>query len=149
MFHTWLWPENPSGPLAQNNWALPFSRLGLDPPEPLADPVVARALSLAGDGELYYRTLLIRLAGVERMGDPEGRMLELAVGRAAERVRRVVEGRADLSRLSRAEVAQLESVWSTLWVELEVGLSPATWARLRPARDEWGGGRERLSDPRG
>lgn len=63
MFHTWTWPPNPDGPLAQNNWALPWVRLGLTPPES-PDPAVARALSLLGGGEAYYRTLLERAAGL-------------------------------------------------------------------------------------
>ena len=67
MVHVWASVPNPDGILAQHNWALPFLRAGLSPPGE-SHPAAARGLSLAGDGWVYYRTLLHR-AGV---GDVDG-----------------------------------------------------------------------------
>jgi hypothetical protein len=33
MMHAWIWSANPEGAFAADNWALPFIRLGLNPPD--------------------------------------------------------------------------------------------------------------------
>lgn len=61
VLHVWAWLDNPDGPFATDNWALPFARLGL--PLPMVAPrrEVAHALALAAGGERYY--LAVAAAG--------------------------------------------------------------------------------------
>lgn len=142
MFHTWLWPENPDGPLAQNNWTLPWVRIGLEPPA-RPDPLVARALSLGGEGAAYYRLLLTRAAGLVPTREPDAqtaRILEAAVARAAERVSAILEGRAGGRVLATAESTRLRTAWTELWDEVRRDVGDRAWSRLRPAFDAWGSG---------
>jgi hypothetical protein len=59
VLHAWLWLENPAGIFATDNWALPWRRLGITPPEwaHTASPAELAA-ALAAGGEVYFATLL-------------------------------------------------------------------------------------------
>lgn len=146
MFHVWLWPENPGGPFAQNNWALPWVRVGVPPPA-RTDPELARALSLAGGGEAYYRMLLTRAAGLERPPAEEVSQrgfIESAVSRAARRVEEALGSRDRAEGpLDPREVEDLRRSWIDLWAELERDLHPDVWKRLAPAYRAWSGQTER------
>jgi hypothetical protein len=142
MFHTWLWPENPDGPLAQNNWTLPWVRIGLEPPA-RPDPFVARALSLGGEGADYYRLLLVRAAGLVMTTEADAetaRILEAAVSRASDRVSAILEGRAGGRVLTPAEETRLRVAWTELWDEIRRDVGDQAWSRLRPAFEAWGSG---------
>ena len=138
MVHAWLWPQNPDGALAQNNWALSWVRLGLPVPEH-PEPGVARALSLAGDGAAYYRTLLRRTAELSRAdpSDPSVIAIDAAVEHAASRANAVLEGRGD-TPLSASERSALRAAWDGLWDDLLESVEPAVGHRLEAAYREWG-----------
>lgn len=56
--HAWVWVSNPDGVFADENWALPYLRVGLQPPARI-DPHTARALALLhDDGVGFYATVL-------------------------------------------------------------------------------------------
>jgi hypothetical protein len=58
VMHAWVWLSNPAGPFSDANWALPFARVGLTPPDRI-DPRAGRAVSLLFDGSAdYYSTVL-------------------------------------------------------------------------------------------
>lgn len=141
MFHVWLWPENPEGALAQNNWTLAWVRLGLEPPED-PDPMVARALSLYTDEGAYYKMLLARVAGVssEAEDSTSVRVIHDTVDRAAVRVAANLASRSDTAALSPEQAAHVKDAWGLLWEELERDLDGPTWSRLVEAHREWGGG---------
>jgi hypothetical protein len=59
VLHAWLWLENPAGLFATDNWALPWLRLGVEPPMPGPGPdSLTMMAALAAGGEHYFTTLL-------------------------------------------------------------------------------------------
>lgn len=130
MFHVWLWPENPAGALAQNNWSLPFARARIPAPKVL-DPAAARAVSLADSGEDYYRDLILRASGAD---GPDREVVAGAVAGASRRVEAILEGEAAPDD---AALRSLADVWRGLWSGLSADLSPDAWARLEPAARRW------------
>lgn len=139
MFHVWLWPPNPDGVLAQNNWALPWARLGLEPPA-RPDPQATRALSLTGSGLRYYRALFLRMAGLEsprERASPDAKAIERALGATQMRVSQVV-AEADSPVLSAEETTELRRAWTDLWDMIRRGVSVVAWDRIALAGHEWG-----------
>jgi hypothetical protein len=123
MVHVWLTP-NPGGPLAQNNWTLPFARLGIEEP-PHYSVTAARALSLASNDPEYYVQLFESAAQLEE-GDRA--VVRTAIGEHAKRA----NAWAALARASSVvETNALDEVWRSLWLDLERGLTPAAWTSIR------------------
>ena len=59
VLHAWLWLENPAGLFATDNWALPWRRLGLEPPSWIGSGSAGElAAALAAGGDRYFATLL-------------------------------------------------------------------------------------------
>ena len=58
VLHVWAWYQNPDGPFATDNWALPFARLGLPVPSSEPSTDAWHAVALAAGGERYYLALL-------------------------------------------------------------------------------------------
>jgi hypothetical protein len=59
VLHAWLWLENPAGLFATDNWALPWRRLGVEPPMPQPGPdSLTMTAALVAGGEHYFTTLL-------------------------------------------------------------------------------------------
>ena len=105
VLHAWIWVENPAGPFAPVNWALPFVRAGLEPGVALS--ASAKALSLDDGGVEFWA------AGLRRALDPDAR--------SAEAVHRVLEHYADTvaawrahfdgTRVRSSDAAWLAAVW--------------------------------------
>jgi hypothetical protein len=114
--------ENPLGVAEQNNWRLPYLRLGLDAPRG-APVAAARAISLLA-GEGYYAQLF-DLAGWldyrERLF--VAKALAIHAARAQRWVLRARDGGV-------VEVNALAEVWRSLWRCLESELAPEAWQRL-------------------
>jgi hypothetical protein len=129
MVHAWIGLENPAGTFAQDNWALPFVRLGIPPPDAIS-PAAGKALHLLTGGDDYY------LALVRRAADPTGPELDAIRGAlAAERARvsaLIGASGTDRGRPPAPEVlAGLESSWRRLWSAIEGAVSARTWEDLR------------------
>lgn len=62
VMHAWVWVDNPAGVFADENWALPYLRLGRVVPAHI-DPHAARALALRYDSGAYYAGVLRDLTG--------------------------------------------------------------------------------------
>jgi hypothetical protein len=129
MLHVWTHLANPHGPFAQDNWAVPFVRLGLPVPDaPSAE--AGKALFLASDGDLYYHRLVATLATLT----PEE---DRAVAAVMARGRRRVEGllNVNTSRLAPVEddelLDRLEGIWHTLWLELSAQIGPEAWEAVQ------------------
>lgn len=128
MVHVWMPLANPDGLLVQNNWAIPWLRAGMEPPEtPEAGP--ARGLSLGSTGVDYYRELLYWAAEM----DPSQRaIVDEALARHAREVDDWVaihgEGWND------DDLVELERIWNDLWDDLEAELDPAVYERIIPLR---------------
>lgn len=112
VLHAWICVANPAGLFASDNWALPFVRLGLEPPARVPE-AAARALALAAGGVPFY---------VEQLGSTT----DLPVD-AARTIERILAARADTvgrwlaSRPTRpldpAEIGWLTTLWTAAWSE--------------------------------
>ena len=128
MLHAWVWTENPAGTFVQQNWTLPFHRLGLDPPEGVTAAAGKAAHLLAGGVE-YYAAL------IERAGRPSEE--EMGVARHLLQVRREEADRVltawSADGMSDAEcVDRLDLIWEGLWSDLLGGVTATVADRLRP-----------------
>jgi len=126
MVHAWIWMDNPAGVFAQDNWALPFRRLGLPVPETVP-PQAGKALFLLSDGVAYY-TRLIETAGHPSAAD------RAAIQRVLERFHNQMQTRYQAMRavgaVSDADIAWLVAQWHALWAALEAAVRPALWAEI-------------------
>lgn len=131
MVHLWVWPENPDGILAQNNWRLPFAVAGL--PFAGIDPGVdaGRGLSLHTAGSGYYEALFTAAA------DPSPRELMLLRTVLAEYQDRAAAWAArvgDRDTVSSDDLDAIAGVWASLWDEVHKTVDSSTWDRLAPLR---------------
>ena len=126
MVHVWAPLENPDGLLSQNNWALPFLRVGLPVPD---RPTIssARALSTHGEGVAFYHALLEEGLGLG------GSDLEIASSAFAEAGSKVEAwlARREGHPLGAESLAELEGVWTGLWVRLRRELPPSVFREIR------------------
>jgi hypothetical protein len=120
VLHAWIWLENPAGIFATDNWALPFHRLGIEPPPGSEEPTpVALAAALATGGQAYFLALLRLREGLA--AEPAARVAALLDRHAVEwaaRLRPVAERRLHLP------AAELSDGWWNLDRELR-GICPA------------------------
>ena len=93
VLHAWLWLENPAGVFATDNWALPWRRMGISPPEWIGNGSPADlAAALAAGGDRYFTTLLRYR---EHLTPEQEDHLARALNRHATEIRVLVEaGRA-------------------------------------------------------
>ena len=126
--HVWSGLENPEGILVQNNWALPYWRVGLPVPEAVSTRA-ARGLSLAFGGRSYYRELVERAV---RLSGDEKAAFERALAEAASRAERIVEAhRSEPDPAARLpEEEELEAVWDRFWNEVRLSVSEESWSAL-------------------
>jgi hypothetical protein len=119
--HTWLL-DNPRGVTEQNNWRLPFLRLGLE--APAGAPVdAARALSLLA-GEGYYGKLFDFAGWLDHR---ERVVVAQTLAIHAARVQRWVFRALEVGVTATGELSE---VWKSLWRRLESELEPEAWERL-------------------
>lgn len=88
VLHVWAWLDNPDGPFATDNWALPFARLGLPRPAMPPSREVAHALALASGGEGYYLATVAAVAPLDSMQRAE---VTRRLARAAVEIRSLLE----------------------------------------------------------
>ena len=121
VLHAWVWLDNPDGVLATDNWALPYARVGLDPP-PTLSRSAARALALGADegGRMYMEALL---HAVGRPSDEE--MAALAA---------VVQRHHAMAHARASSTVALEACWHALWDDVRTVVRPEAWERLAAAR---------------
>lgn len=119
VLHAWVWLDNPAGPFATDNPALPFARAGL-PPAP-ASPPALRALALAYGGVPFYASAVSRSASLDDAG--RLKILGLLDGGAA-RARAAIgahpEGFPDEA---------LEVIWEGVWDDIAAVDPQAAGAR--------------------
>ena len=123
ILHVWTLLPNPAGPFAAENWALPFARLHLDPPDVVPEGA-ARALSLASGSADFYSNLLE--SELSSRGDGEWRV---ALATAAARAASILSERGTGRALSAAQIAALAETWSDFIAAL-ASRSPALARRL-------------------
>ena len=119
MLHAWVWLDNPDGPFATDNRALPFARAGLAQ-EP-ASAAALRALALAYGAVPFYAEAAAR---VSDPGDTTREEITRLLDGAAARARTAVAAHPD--GLPRTELAAL---WKDLWEEIAALEPRAAYAR--------------------
>jgi len=106
ILHAWVGSPNPAGPFAAENWALPFVRLGLRPPDRFPDGA-ARTLSLLSGGDRYYLELIRSWGGLPTVS--------AALSDCAAVASRIAVPAVGADReLSAGEVRELDQAWTTL-----------------------------------
>ena len=118
MLHVWTGLENPDGIFSQDNWAVPFARLGLPIPEN-PSPEAGKSLFLASGGDKYYLGLLQSLVTLD-----EAEESAVVTGLATHR--EAVTQMIDEDRLS-----GLAGVWVSLWSEIKDGIRQSHWERVQ------------------
>ncbi len=127
MFHAWIWVDNPDGLFAQDNWALPFLRLGLPVPEAVP-PQAGKALFLLTDGVVYYAQL-VDVAGSPDEADRAAVEAVLVQYRARVQTRYAAMQAAGV--VTEQDLEDLVACWHELWRTLEDSVSPALWAQIK------------------
>lgn len=128
VMHAWLWVENPAGMFATDNWALPFARLGVDPPDEI-DPGSARALALISERDDFHLRLF---ASAGELGERDVSVVAATIERHRGALDRWWKARLPSATLSPAELATLRERWRALEGEVLAAVSPPSAARLRP-----------------
>lgn len=127
VMHAWIWAPNPAGMFATDNWALPFVRLGVVPPEHLSWQT-SRAAALLAGAATYYARLFAAAGELDDRESP-------AVSDVVERHRAVAQrwwgSRAPSSTVSAADAAQLHTMWVQLADDVRKAVRPASVARLQ------------------
>lgn len=128
MLHAWTGLDNPDGVFAQDNWAVPFRRLGLPVP-PGAGPASGKALFLASGGDDYYETLIRILAP---LAPDEERNVRRILRRERKRVDRLLDalGPEPTAAALEAVLPDLEQGWRDLWSGIQASVGEATWERV-------------------
>lgn len=125
MVHAWIWLPNPDGLFAADNWAIPFLRLGLEPPE--GDAAAAgKALSLLSGGDRYV-SRVVHAALAPGATHPQ---LESQIAATRACVKAALAERSG-ERLSPPQHAALGEMWRGLWLRLELLAPPEAVERMR------------------
>ena len=131
MLHAWIGLDNPAGPFASDNWALPFARQGLVPGARIP-ATAARALSLVSGGDRYHRQLFTALG---RPSPPEVAVAEGVLAEARGRVVAWLREREDGGApVSADELRLLSNLWVDAWTRIERSVRPEVAAPLRAIR---------------
>jgi hypothetical protein len=117
MLHLWTDLENPDGPFAQDNWAVPFTRLGLPVPD-VPSAHAGKALFLASGGDRYYRNLIDALV---TLGPEESRAVDMALARHRDLVQR---------RIAVSGPVEVAELWPSLWEGIRHGVSADHWGAI-------------------
>jgi len=122
MMHAWIWSPNPDGMFAADNWAIPFLRLGLEPPAN-APVDAAKALSLVSGGRNYFENAIADAARLSEMAD-----VTRALDRAHAAASRIAAGLN--GTLPPESASALAGIWSEMWSTIDAALSAETRQRV-------------------
>jgi hypothetical protein len=125
MLHAWIWLANPAGMFAADNWAIPFSRLGMKAAEH-ASETAGKALALVSGGAEYFSASIhaaVPLTSTER------KKIDAALARSRGAVEALLRRSAQPSELSE----NLTSVWTGMWKEIDRSVSPQARMSLQRA----------------
>lgn len=127
VLHAWVWVDNPDGPFAPDNWSLPYTRLGLAPPQ--VTPRSAKAVSLATPEGRSFVASRVRLATADAVPDVDRELLA-----AGARIRaRLTEPSA--AQLTDADIRWLEESWQRVVRDLVALAAPNERRRMRELLD--------------
>lgn len=128
VLHIWTALANPAGPYASDNWALPFARVGVDPPRDL-DSEIGRALSLAVGGRRYLEAVL---TDAKLLRDGNAERVRAALDTATAAAEQISKRMRRSGVASDADARELREVWRTLGDQLRSLCGPAVNVLLAP-----------------
>ncbi|HEY6343895.1 MAG TPA: hypothetical protein VIY49_20560 [Bryobacteraceae bacterium] len=132
MLHAWIWLENPAGVFAADNWALPYFRLGMQPPHNAAPhdaPITAaKALSLVSGGAGYFAASIRAATGPLTGG--EQKHIDAAFAQSHAAVEQFLRARP-LGTLTHSELDHLSAIWAGLWKAVDASVSHKMRLRLQ------------------
>lgn len=140
MVHVWTEATNPDGILAQNNWTIPYLRVGLAPPRDV-HLEAARGVSLAYRGRRFYSELLSRAADLT---PEEEAAIGIALDRSAARVEREIQYMKKAPTQPSTMPTVFAEIWRDFWVEVESVVRPEVWTGLSGLAAE--GARDPITD---
>ena len=127
MLHAWIWLDNSEGIFAPDNWAIPYLRLSLDPPNP--PPVAAsKAISMITGGSDYFLTSIEAAAGLTAS---DRKTIQSAFRRTEARVRMFLSGRSVGPTLTPEDLDQLSTLWTNMWAAIDASVSKQTHLQLQ------------------
>jgi hypothetical protein len=126
VLHAWVRVDNPAGPFAPLNWALPFVRAGLEPSAAFHAEAPAKALSLDAKGAAFWEMGLARALDAD---SDDIRAMHRVLTAYADTVEAWRAQRPASPRVSGAEAAWLDGLWGRLHAALLGGLSRAARER--------------------
>ena len=124
MLHVWIWAPNPDGIFAADNWAIPYMRLGMTPPDQ-APRAAALALSLASGGADYF-SMSIDAAG------PPTKKQRTKIDAAFDRARSAVD-----RSIREKDLDKLSAIWMELWKAIDASISAQAREQLRKVLPNW------------
>lgn len=114
VLHAWLWLDNPAGLFATDNWALPWRRMEMAPPEWIGHGAPEDlAAALAAGGERYFTTLLRYR---EHLVPEQGNRVSSVLQAYAREIRALLESQR--ARREPAGAGALSAAWWSLEAEL-------------------------------
>jgi hypothetical protein len=128
MLHAWIWLSNPAGMFEADNWAIPYLRLGIEPPQN-APETAAKALALASGGAEYFSASVRAAAPLAR---GESKKVDAAFARARAAVEALLRG-PSLTTPTPPDPENLSAVWAKLWKEIDASVSPGARPSLQHA----------------
>ena len=118
MLHAWLSLPNPDGVFAADNWAIPYARLGLPPPEHVSRSAAAALSLLTGGVEHFTATV----DGIASPAERQRALVNAAFATARSAVERDIQENG---------AAGLSDIWSHLRQSLEAVIDPKHWNSLK------------------
>jgi hypothetical protein len=119
VLHAWVYVANPAGLFASDNWALPFVRLGLEPPTAFPE-AAGRALALADSGVAFF---VEQLGATTDLGPAAARAVESALAARADTVRAWLAARPR-GPLDAGELDRLARLWGAAWSDARAAARP-------------------------
>jgi hypothetical protein len=132
MLHAWIWAPNPDGMFAADNWAIPYMRLGIEPPvnQPRSAALV---LSLLNGGAQYFATVIDKAASLnskQRTGINSS--LAAATSAAEDIIARHTDG-----NLTVRELGKLSTAWIDAWKSIEDSIPRDKRPDVRTVLPKW------------
>ncbi len=118
MLHAWIWFANPAGMFAADNWALPYLRLGINPPQD-APESAAKALSLVSGGADYFSA---SVHAASPLTSGERGKIDSAFARSRAAVEALLRGGSSVNPTP-AQLENLSAIWTGLWNAIDASVS--------------------------
>jgi hypothetical protein len=126
MLHAWIWLANPAGMFEADNWAIPYFRLGIKPPQD-APGAAAKALALVSGGAEYFSASVHAAVPLTSI---ESKKVGAAFARSRVAVEALLRG-PSIATPTPSELENLSAIWTRLWKEIDSSVGRKTRPSLQ------------------